>query len=578
MSGSDAQNKYAYDLVEEKDTEINSKILKVKYDAKAREDRQNKTGIIGAQADEQRAKNSKDIGNNLHSIKEESTKDSINESKSKKTNFPNQNKDEEDQYSCSELIKLTRDELHQYINEKKIKNINYSKELLNEYLYLCYIAESKKTRQQNELDNDDKFIEKFKNYLKEKFNDNKDLDNDYLDTFLHKKCIKLKFDPKIIKTFVVTKKKGLPNIGNSCYMNAILQMLLRIPEFNYVMYKLHDKYKRKNEKKNLITQYINIYNKYKNGNENINNNDLSAIFNKCDRLKKYEGHQEDVNEFLDTFFEILNEQNIRNIFKIICKDYLDKSTIKIDLRKYFNNDEDKKDFVCNEDKKIDTPYFLILEKSESNNLNINQNYINSIIKKEESKEDISYNCMTLSNDKYKVIIKKINNNTQYELELYNINDQAITVDKNKLNDHDSNQLDQELNKKYNMNKITEYKIEGNVLIIYIAGIIYYNKENQETKFSNISSFNINKTLNLNSNNYILQGIICHDGSTPDSGHYIYMHKNDNENLQIYNDSLISKEYENKNNEHYIFTIDNNKYRPIILYYRKDVVVEEEEEE
>ena len=61
-------------------------------------------------------------------------------------------------------------------------------------------------------------------------------------------------------------KKGIPNIGNTCYMylshnnrNAILQCLFHLPEFNIFFIQNRDEEEMSPNSKGVVTKYKNLY-------------------------------------------------------------------------------------------------------------------------------------------------------------------------------------------------------------------------------------------------------------------------------------------------------------------------------
>jgi ubiquitin C-terminal hydrolase len=103
--------------------------------------------------------------------------------------------------------------------------------------------------------------------------------------------------------------KGLNNIGNSCYMNASLQLLLNIPEFYNLIY---------NNKNNLneVNQFIAEY--FSNSNS-CNPSLIRKLINIYNNSKQHDSY-----EFLIHFFDYIDEKlpqnnKLSNIFGLKSK-------------------------------------------------------------------------------------------------------------------------------------------------------------------------------------------------------------------------------------------------------------------
>ena len=110
------------------------------------------------------------------------------------------------------------------------------------------------------------------------------------------KIIKSKF---IINNFE-SEKIGFNNIGNSCYMNSILQILLHIPNF---LENLKNDYKKSKNESQLIQSIINL-SYYPNNNRNLYSIQeyMSTISNNYEQF-----HQGDSQNFgIDLINEIIN--------------------------------------------------------------------------------------------------------------------------------------------------------------------------------------------------------------------------------------------------------------------------------
>jgi len=322
---------------------------------------------------------------------------------------------------------------------------------------------------------------------------------------------------------------GITNLGNSCYINASLQALANIPEFNKVIQDIPS------EKRNpLINAYSAFYDAYKNNKVPSKViNDLVKALNK--NLPKSEHfsvkNQEDMYQFMLKFFEVLNNTEVNDLFQIkIETNFSFPKTIKKE-KKVLRCDEVKQP---NEIKETE----VIVQFDNTDKLHDIGSILTSRyngIKEEVSKEDDYLQCTNV----------------------YNVTDNVPVKTPEKF-------------PYIRTDKITNYPS-----IIKLNLNIF----NANLKKSFVP-LKIPNSWQHNGHKYKLAGMGLHIGKSKNSGHYVYFSHTENKWVEYSDDS--AEEYKDiptvDKTHYYKLSDDVNGYNlfytdaevpcPYLLYYQK----------
>lgn len=347
---------------------------------------------------------------------------------------------------------------------------------------------------------------------------------------------------------------GILNLGNTCYINVNIQMILNCKLVNQLLLEKKDDIKTKE----LLYSYISILNRLdeirKQENIELENTDdkiyirklkLTSFIDKFRNIfNQVSYNQQDCLEgltfILTNFHETLSKLNKNNDYNII-----------LDNIRYNENIKD----ICINHLKVDIvkDYSLFFNVFYSYYLTkINCKNCNNIVNKIEQYKEISLN----------ITKNELNNNLESLLDSYFKNEN--------LNDYRCEKCEmKKCNKKIELLNTPNYLIiqlkrfEFNMKTYNFSKIL---KEVNYPLFLDMNKYclqdNINKNIN-EKNIYELTSIINHLGISLQSGHYTSFHKINNQWFEA-NDSDI-----NKVNEKYIFNKKNKILSYILIYERKD---------
>jgi ubiquitin C-terminal hydrolase len=319
---------------------------------------------------------------------------------------------------------------------------------------------------------------------------------------------------------------GIYNLGNSCYINSVLQFLVHIPEFNTII--IENK-----EVNDIVRAYADVYDAYttnqyvpKQAIRNLVNN-LNDSLTAEDKFDVES--QMDASDFMNKLIEKMNITGLDEIFQLNLRTVFEFPNTVM---------KGKKELRCDEQKDIQ---------------NVKES---SIILQFKDKKQI-YNINDQLQKRYDGEVEEITKKSEF-IDC----DNAIEIESNK-----------KLPKSHKFPHNRIVTVTSFPTIIKIIMAIFDNKLKKsflQTEIPNQWQYGDNK--------YELKGIVVHNGATLDEGHYMYFSKEDklwyeysDNNVKAYNAQKPKKSYYKLTTsleDNNIFYTNKNVPCPYILYYHK----------
>ena len=328
--------------------------------------------------------------------------------------------------------------------------------------------------------------------------------------------------------------KGLINLGNTCYMNSILQCLSHLLIFHPKNENFYEQYKDKTED-TLIYHWLQFLRKiWDNSNREVVSpiNLLKCFKNKCDENDLYfEGfNQNDVDEFLTLFLDLLH----RDI----------KKRVKINLKSKNNKDEASKLVIKGYEtwkRFFENDYSYIVE-----------NFYSQL-----SSLTVCPNCYYFTSNHDPIQVLSLELIDKPSLSIYDCLDNYTS--KKVLDEKNLWTCDKCKNQVQPHQKTVLFKT-SDILIILLKKYNIRNKIDKFVKYPmilDLSEYNRNYGTNK-TNKYKLSGFCIHQGSL-NGGHY----------YAVCNNIFDKKWYEY--NDSQVNNIDNElilNYKPYLFFYRR----------
>jgi len=324
-----------------------------------------------------------------------------------------------------------------------------------------------------------------------------------------------------------TKKCGIENLGNSCYINSTLQYLIHLPKFNEIVKK------HKDTGNNIAQAYMDLYESYMNKNVGEQTilelvNKLNISLNESDKFDVTK--QSDASEFMLKLLDKMNIEELSELFEV-----------KMDTHREFDKTmkKGKKELQCNEKKDVD------ITKEQT------------IILKFDDKKAV-YNVNTELTKAYNGIKEEVNKKGDF-LDCNDVVDATTEKPHTKAEKFPYTRTEQ----------VTTFPE-----VLKVSYNIFDNKMNKifiKSEIPNVWEYKDNK--------YKLNGIIVHIGTNVSSGHYEYYSYEDGKwyeysdsNVKQYKQSKPSKSghyiLSDNENENNIFYTNKSQPCPYLLSYIK----------
>jgi ubiquitin C-terminal hydrolase len=326
--------------------------------------------------------------------------------------------------------------------------------------------------------------------------------------------------------------KGFNNIGNTCYLNSGLQMLVQNKDFCKKIFNNRNTSDNLRKMTDFIIEYYNTE-----SNKSLTPNQIKGIVERIRPMFRG-SKQHDSEEFIISLIEILNDDIILNTVKLQNKILIDKATSKNpnnQVIKLFENGVNviELDYKQN---KITIEKLLIAMKHIQSQFVTNENSLKKLpdINDNSLKKLFEFDLQKqLKCEEPNCLNERFISSKEVLLTLpVNPDSNSLYDCYNNFKESENLEIDcEKCNKKQNTSSRFRIKSWGKNLIICL----------NRFKNDKRNSSKINKDINIPfqwKHNYELKGGVIHSGHLS-GGHYIYIGKN-NDTWIIYDDSNTHK--------------------------------------